>query len=178
MLLPATASGLAPRSLLVERTEVSEQPITTYRTSTFGIALLVNDSFCTVVRFCKRSCNFSLHGPLGFEPNNEPVRCCDRSELRPHLPKLRLEDARNQRPQNIPQVNKLFGNYYSRGSWNVTPAAWKNRLGKGGLRGALACWHSGLWAVAQVRVCSSQTRNLSLSFFKLLVTTPWCSKKP
>ena len=31
--------------------------------------------------------------------------------------------------------------------------------------GTLACWHSGLWAVAQVRVCSSQTRNLSLSFF-------------
>ena len=59
----------------------------------------------------------------------------------------------------------------SRGSWNVTPAAWKKSLGKGGLRGALACWHSGLWAVAQVRVCSSQTRNLSLSFFKLLVTT-------
>ena len=39
-----TASGLAPRRLLVERTEVSEQPITTYRTSTLGIALLVNDS--------------------------------------------------------------------------------------------------------------------------------------
>ena len=32
----ATACGLAPRRLLVERTEVSEQPITTYRTSTFG----------------------------------------------------------------------------------------------------------------------------------------------
>ena len=46
-----------------------------------------------------------------------------------------------------------------------------NSLCKGGLRGALACWHSGLRAVAQVRVCSSQTRNLSLSFFKLLVTT-------
>ena len=28
----ATARGLAPRRLLVERTEVSEQPITTYRT--------------------------------------------------------------------------------------------------------------------------------------------------
>ena len=28
----ATASGLAPRRLLVERTEVPEQPITTYRT--------------------------------------------------------------------------------------------------------------------------------------------------
>ena len=40
----ATASGLAPRRLLVKRNEVSEQPITTYRTSTFGIALLVNDS--------------------------------------------------------------------------------------------------------------------------------------
>ena len=40
----ATASGLAPQRLLVERSEVSEQPITTYRTSTFGIALLVDDS--------------------------------------------------------------------------------------------------------------------------------------
>ena len=30
---------------------------------------------------------------------------------------------------------------------------------------------SGLWAVAQVRVCSSQTRNLSLSFSELLVAT-------
>ena len=59
----------------------------------------------------------------------------------------------------------------SRGSWNVTPAAWKNSLGKAGLRGALACWHSALQAVTQVRVCSSQTRNLSLSFFKLLVAT-------
>ena len=28
----ATASGLAPRRLLVERTEVPEQPMTTYRT--------------------------------------------------------------------------------------------------------------------------------------------------
>ena len=34
----------------------------------------------------------------------------------------------------------------------------KNRQGKVGLRGTLACWHSGLRAVAQVRVCSSQTR--------------------
>ena len=40
----ATAGGLAPRRLLAERTEVSEQPITTCRTTTFGIALLVNDS--------------------------------------------------------------------------------------------------------------------------------------
>ena len=53
----------------------------------------------------------------------------------------------------------------------MTPAAWKNSLGKGGLRGALACWHSGLWAVAQVRVCSSQTQKLSLSFSELLVAT-------
>ena len=30
----------------------------------------------------------------------------------------------------------------------------KNRQGKVGLRGTLACWHSGLRAVAQVRVCS------------------------
>ena len=47
----------------------------------------------------------------------------------------------------------------------------KNRLGKAGLRGALACWHSGRWAVAQVRVCSSQIRNLSLSFSELLLAT-------
>ena len=40
----------------------------------------------------------------------------------------------------------------------MTPAACENRLGKVGLRGTLACWHSGLRAVAQVRVCSSQTR--------------------
>ena len=46
-------------------------------------------------------------------------------------------------------------------------AAWKNSQGKAGLRGALACWHSGLRVVAQVRVCSSQTRNLSLSFSEL-----------
>ena len=59
----------------------------------------------------------------------------------------------------------------SRGSWNVTPAAWKNSLGKFGFRGALACWHSGLRAVTQVRVCYSQTRNLSLSFSELLVAT-------
>ena len=58
-----------------------------------------------------------------------------------------------------------------RGSWNVTPTTWKNSQEKAGLRGALACWHSGLWAVAQVRVCSSQTRNLSLSFSELLVAT-------
>ena len=38
-------------------------------------------------------------------------------------------------------------------------------------RTALACWHSGLRAVTQVRVCSSQTRNLSLSFSELLVAT-------
>ena len=31
--------------------------------------------------------------------------------------------------------------------------------------------HSGLEAVAQIRVSSSQTRNLSLSFLELLVTT-------
>ena len=59
----------------------------------------------------------------------------------------------------------------SRGSWNVTPAAWKHSLVKVVLRGALACWHSGLRAVTQVRVCSSQTRNLSLSFSELLVAT-------
>ena len=49
-------------------------------------------TFCTAVRFCTRSCNFALHRPLGFEPNRpatETVRCCNRSELRPHLPKLR-----------------------------------------------------------------------------------------
>ena len=57
----------------------------------------------------------------------------------------------------------------SRGSWSMTPAVWQNNLGKAGLRGALACWHSGLRAVTQVRVCSSQTRNLSLSFSELLV---------
>ena len=59
----------------------------------------------------------------------------------------------------------------SRGSWNVTPAACEKSQGKVGLRGALACWHSGLRAVAQVRVCPSQTRNLSLSFSELLVET-------
>ena len=47
----------------------------------------------------------------------------------------------------------------------------EKQTGKAGLRGALACWHSGLWTVAQVRVCSSQTGNLSLSFSELLVAT-------
>ena len=63
----------------------------------------------------------------------------------------------------------------SRGSWNVTPAAWKNSQGKVGLRGALACWHSGLRAVAQVRVCSSQTRNLSFGLSRVARRNSWCS---
>ena len=53
----------------------------------------------------------------------------------------------------------------------MTPTACKNSQGKVGLRGALPCWHSGLRAVTYVRVCSSQTRNLSLSFSELLVET-------
>ena len=44
MLLPQQLAVWRRGRLLVERTEVSEEPITTYRTSTFGIALLVNDS--------------------------------------------------------------------------------------------------------------------------------------
>ena len=62
---------------------------------------------------------------------------------------------REEEGESTPQKDKPDA---SLGSWNVTPAAWKNRLGKGGLRGTPACWHSGLRAVAQVRVCSSQTR--------------------
>ena len=42
---------------------------------------------------------------------------------------------------------------------------------KAGLRGALACWHSHSGLRAVTRVCSSQTRNLSLSFSELLVAT-------
>ena len=186
-------------------------------------------------------------------PNNrtatEPVCCCDRSELRPDLPKLRLVEPEVPEHPNkysnthlctthcrgIPERMRGFwvgalspwchcphksggnltatrrcgtttpanpsdgrsgyrappaprkppGNQHgktteerreggskkqerqarrpSRGSWNVTPAACEKRQGKVGLRGTLACWHSGLRAVAQVRVCSSQTRRARTS---------------
>ena len=47
----------------------------------------------------------------------------------------------------------------------MTPAAWKNSQGKAGLRSALApAGTLPFGQVTQVRVCSSQTRNLSLSF--------------
>ena len=59
-------------------------------------------------------------GPLGFEPNNEPVRCCDRSELRPHLPKLRQEDARNQRPRTSVNTAKNVPTAPSRVRRNLT----------------------------------------------------------
>ena len=60
-------------------------------------------TFCTVDRFCTRSCNFALHRPLGFEPNTpatETVRCCNRSELRPHLPKSRLVEQGTEDPEH------------------------------------------------------------------------------
>ena len=60
-----------------------------------------------------------------------------------------------------------------RGSWNVTPAAWKKKTVWARV-GYEAPWPVGtlaFGAAAQVRVCSSQTQNLPLSFFKLLVTT-------
>ena len=62
----------------------------------------------------------------------------------------------------------------SRGSWNVTPEAWKNSLGKVGLRGALACWHSGLWVVAQVRFCSDTEPLVEL--LQVARHNSWCSK--
>ena len=73
----------------------------------------------------------------------------------------RKNDRREKRRREHPTERQA--RRPSRGSWNVTPAACDNRQGKVGLRGTLACWHSGLWAVAQVRACSSQTRRALIS---------------
>ena len=80
----------------------------------------------------------------------------------------RREKRRTEHPRER-QARRPF-----RGSWNVTPAAWKNSQVKVGLRGALACWHSGFWAVAQVRVCSDTEPLVELP--QLARCNPLCSK--
>ena len=57
----------------------------------------------------------------------------------------------------------------SRGSWNVTPAAWKKQSGQGWVTrrsGLLALWPSGSGTGSCL-----QTRNLSMSFSEVLVAT-------
>ena len=74
-------------------------------------------TFCTVVRFCTRSFNFALHRPLGFEPNTlatETVRCCNRSELRSHLPKLRLVEQGTEDPEHRYPTRKYLRWYCGR----------------------------------------------------------------